>query len=112
MVPPTHTHTLGAPPHLPLQQSANLSHYSGYTPQELRPVLMELFAYLGKERKFQSIFRKYSVKQVYRCSRYAEDWIQQTNAGAFQRILLQSVANNSKNGSNNNTTDAEKSNQW
>jgi G2/mitotic-specific cyclin 1/2 len=54
---------------------ANLTHYSGYTFDELKPCMLKLLQFLSHELKYTAIAKKYNSKQYNKVSQFAFDWI-------------------------------------
>ncbi|ORY06839.1 hypothetical protein K493DRAFT_202793 [Basidiobolus meristosporus CBS 931.73] len=55
--------------------NANLIHYSGYTQEEVTPVVEILIEILSKPTKYQAIFKKYSSKKFMKISVIVQDWM-------------------------------------
>lgn len=58
---------------------ANLTHYSGYTHDELVPCMQRMIFYLRKPVKVETfIFRKYATKRFMKASIFVREWIHST----------------------------------
>ncbi|KAK9723354.1 G2/mitotic-specific cyclin [Basidiobolus ranarum] len=55
--------------------NANLVHYSGYTQEQIMPVVEILMDNLSKPMKYEAIFKKYAGKKFMRISLTVKDWI-------------------------------------
>ncbi|KAK9686907.1 G2/mitotic-specific cyclin [Basidiobolus ranarum] len=54
---------------------ANLIHYSGYSEEELLPVVNILIDSLAKPVKYEAVFKKYSIKKLMRISIFVKEWV-------------------------------------
>lgn len=59
----------------------NLTHYSGYTGQDLKPVVEKMLKFLSKTQdgKFTSVFKKFGAQRFMKASMFVHNWVM-TNA--------------------------------
>jgi len=56
-----------------------MQYYSGYSEQELQPVINDFVAFFNTNDRYKSIYRKYSTAQFYRASQFVEQYLRQHN---------------------------------
>ncbi|KAK9729358.1 G2/mitotic-specific cyclin [Basidiobolus ranarum] len=54
---------------------ANLTHYSGYSEDQLQDCCQLILDYLSKPLKYEALYKKYSSKNLMKISVFVKDWI-------------------------------------
>lgn len=84
-------------------QDANLRHYSGYTEEQMKPVVDLMLDYLKKPTKHEALWKKYASKKFMKASIFVRDWIEkQQKADALKKKDVDSESEPSSEESEDN----------
>ena len=53
-----------------------MRHYSGYTEEQMKPIVDLMLDYLKKPTKHEALFKKYASKKFMKASIFVKDWIE------------------------------------